>query len=211
MKGIAGSKNLIGRLFPLCLCIGVLGCSALRPVEQGRRPRGGEEVVTAAVHTHPTIFHIAEGLAAQLKVNLRDEDYDACDCVVATFVDIEDLTHSSSFGRLLAEAVGAEIFRQGGRVVDIRSGNAFMVQPGEGELILSRNSRDLDKQVGVAAVVAGTYSVGATTVAVTVRLIDLSSHRVLSVAMVEMGRTPGVDALLQQSSGPVPTAFDKAY
>lgn len=204
------SRNLIGQFFPVCLCIGLLGCSALRPVEQGGA-REGTEVVTAAAHVHPTIFNVAEGLAAQLRVNLRDGNYEARDCVVTTFVDIGDLTRSSSFGRLLAEAVGAEIFRQGGNVVDIRPGNAFMVQPGEGELILSRNVRDLDKEVGVPAVVAGTYSVGATTVAVTVRLIDLSSHRVLSVAMVEMGRTSALDALLKQSSGPVPTASDKAY
>jgi TolB-like protein len=210
MERSTRSGNLIGRFFPLCLCIGLLGCSALRPVERGGARDGGE-VVTAAAHVHPTIFHVAEGLAAQLRVNLRDEDYDARDCVVTTFVDIEDLTRSSSFGRLLAEAVGAEIFRQGGNVVDIRPGDAFMVQPGEGELILSRDVGDLGKEVGAAAVVAGTYGVGATTVAVTVRLIDLSSHRVLSVAMVEMGRTPGLDALLKQSSGPVPTSFDKAY
>ncbi len=194
------------------LCLLILLLAACSPVgSQHPCPRTGVETAVSTSHSWPTIFHLAEGLTAQLRANFREGDFEEYDCVIATLVDIDDLTRSSRFGRLMAEALGAEIFRQGGRVTDIRSGDAFMVQPQKGELVLSRDAGYLAGDVHAGAVVAGTYGVGATSVAVTIRLIDLTNHRLLSIAMTEIARTPTIDVLLHGTSGPVPTAYDRLY
>ncbi len=168
--------------------------------------QGGE--MMAYAHPLPTIFHVAEGLAAQLKANLRDDDLGNYQCIVTTIVDIDDLTRSSRFGRLLAEALGSEIFRQGGNVVEIRSGRALMVAPKNGELTLTRDAKELSKDVHADSVVVGTYAVGESSVAVTIRLLDIPSNRLLSVAMTELARTPTIDQLLYSNYGPIPTAND---
>lgn len=193
------------------LLVCLLGPAACVP--PGTVDPGGMRVErTAALsraHAFPTVYQVAEGLASQLVENVRDPGPGGFECVVTTLVDIDDLRRSSRFGRLLAEAMGAEIFRRGFTVVDIRPAGAFLVGEGNGEMLLSREASELRNEISADSALVGTYGVGASSVAVTVRLVDLSSHRVLSVAMAEMARTPAVEALLTENWGPVPTCYDR--
>ena len=157
----------------------------------------------------PSIYNLAQGLSAQLRRNCRSGDLSSFRCIVTTFVDIDDLSRSSTFGRLLAEAMGAEIFMQGGRVVDVRQARSLLTKPGTGELILTREAEELAREMDADTVLAGTYGVGPATVAVTVRLMDLKSHEVLSVARTEIARTPSVNELLSDYVYPRATACDR--
>ncbi len=157
----------------------------------------------------PSIFNLAQGLASQLNANYRQGSLASCTCVITTFVDIDDLSKSSEFGRLLSEALGAEMFRHGGSILDIRQARTIMAKPGTGELILSRYAEDLPGDVSTNTVMVGTYGIGHSSVAVTAKIIDINTRKVLSVAMAEIARTPGIDTLLNSSSGPEPTAYDR--
>ncbi len=186
------------------------GCSLgvhLSGTHEGGYP--DESVLTARAAAWPTIFNIARGLAVQLDGNMRDGALADHPCVITTFADIDNLAASSRFGRLLAEAVGAELFRQGAEVKDVRSTGAVMLAPGQGEFGLSRDAEEALKEVNASAVVAGTYGVGSGTVAVTVRIIDVKTGGVLSVAMTEMARTEAVDALLEPGASSGPTVYDR--
>ncbi len=158
---------------------------------------------------YPAIFNVAQGLALQLQQNLRDGSLSEHPCIVTTLADIDDLSRSSRFGRVMAEALGAEIFRQGGVVREARMTGSIALEPGEGEFALSRNAVETAKSVAASAVVAGTYGVGIQSVAVTVKLVDITTGNVLSVAMAEIARTPAVDSLLDASSEPTPTVYDR--
>ena len=50
---------------------------------------------------------------------------------------------------------------------------------------------------------------GIDSVAITVKLIDITNGNVLSVAMTEVGRTEAVDSLLDASFEPIPTVYDR--
>ncbi len=156
----------------------------------------------------PTIFNVAQGLALQLQQNMREGSLADYPCVVTTLAQIDRLDKSSRFGRVMAEAIGAEIFRQGGNVREVRTAESIMLEPQEGEFSLSREASEIDSSVDADAVVVGTYGVGRHSVAITVRMIDIQNHNVLSVAMTEIARTETVDSLLQASTEPIPTVYN---
>ena len=167
----------------------------------------------------PTIFHVARGLAVQLRTNIREGSLSDHPCVVTTLADIDNLADSSRFGRVMAEALGAELFTQGGNVRDVRTSSGIMLQPRQGEFNLTRDAAQAAKTVDADSVVVGTYATGKHSVAVTIRMIDIGTMEVLSVAVTEMVRTEAVDSLLaaarvtadqdQSESGmPAPTVYD---
>jgi TolB-like protein len=152
---------------------------------------------------------LAAGLASQLSANLRDDSLENWPCVATTVVDIDHLEHSSRFGRALSENLGSEIFRQGGKVFEIRSGRAFYIEPGTGEMVLSRSVDELAGSMEARAVLAGTYSLGANSVSVNIRLINLADRSIISVATAEIARTPAIESMLHETNSPVPTAYDR--
>ncbi len=162
----------------------------------------------------PTIFQVAQGLAMQLRQNLRGQDLENWPCMVTSFADIDNLDSSSRFGRLLAEAVSSELFKQGAVIRDLRSAKTVFVQPRNGELILSRDAGNLPREMSARAVIAGTYGKGASSVAVNVRMIDLRTKAVISVAMTELARTAAIEALLMEpqkekaAMAAPPTSYD---
>ncbi len=209
MKAACSSPFVLGMLVVL-----LFGCAGARTtVEKAQQTYRPAQPPVARVQASymPSIYNLAQGLAAQLNRNYRDGGLSSCTCIITTFVDINDLYRSSAFGRLLAEAMGAEIFRLGGRVLDIRQARCIMARPGTGELILSREAEELGQEVSAGAALVGTYGAGQATVAVTVKLIDLKTREVLSVAMTEIARTSAVNTLLSSSLAPEPTAYDRPW
>ncbi len=206
----------------LCLWFFVLlSCSGCSHVADSTPPpsaaTGSDAVSVNAVTAsgsiravrYPVIFDVARGLAHQLVENMRDGSLSDRSCVVTTLADIDNLASSSRFGRVMAEALGAEIFRQGGRVKDVRNTRAIIMEPGQGEFGLSRDADETPRNVDAACVVVGTYGVGRHSVAITVRMIDTRTSGVLSVAMGEMARTEAVDSLLEASRMAAPTVYDR--
>ncbi len=214
------TKRLLCWLLLSLASIAFSGCAAPTVYKEPRH------VAQAPVSSHcqvvnipsanimPTIFQVAQGLALQLRQNLRDQDIENWPCIVTSFADIDNLNRSSRFGRLLAEAVSSQLFRQGAVIRDVRSAKSLFVQPQNGELILSRYAKNLAGQMDARAVIAGTYGKGASSVAVNLRMIDLSTRAIVSVAMTELARTPAIDNLLgidnekKQNKTPEPTSYD---
>jgi len=186
------------------------GCAPMG--DQGQPVTRDRGAIRPAVAAMPTIFHVAAGIASQIRANMRGESLQEWPCIVTTLADIDDLQRSSRFGRVLAEAIGSELFKQGGVVRDVRSARSLFVQPQNGELILSRDVEKLAEDVDARAVLAGTYSVGATSVVVNIRMIDFMTGDIISVAMTELARTRTIDSLLlnpeKREQEATPTAYD---
>ena len=100
--------------------------------------------------------------------------------IVASFADVDNLTQSSTVGRLLGDIVGSRLSQQGFTVVDIRTRqDSIFIQEQGGEFVLSRDVRALSN---AACVVAGTFGrLGKSTV-VSVRMIRASDNVILSSA-----------------------------
>ena len=100
--------------------------------------------------------------------------------LVASLVDVNHLERSSGFGRMIAEQMAARLATTGYTVVELKLREAFLIQEGRGEFILSRDVQAISRSQGAQAVVAGTYAVGAKTVYVNVRLIRAVDSHVIA-------------------------------
>jgi TolB-like protein len=121
---------------------------------------------------------------------------------ITTFVNIDDLHTTSTFGRMLGEQVMSELTMRGFDVVELRHADALQFLSDAGEFALSRDIASVRRSRDLGGVIVGTYVVSPERVYVNARLIDPSSSVVLSAASVEMGKTSEIAKLLRGGSLP---------
>lgn len=121
---------------------------------------------------------------------------------VTTFVNIDDLYASSTFGRMVGEQLMSELAMKGFDVVELRHADALQFLDTSGEFALSRDARAVRGHRNLAAVVVGTYVVSPERVYVNARLIEPSTSLILSAGSVEMSKTRELAKLLRGGSMP---------
>jgi TolB-like protein len=126
---------------------------------------------------------------------------------VTTFVNLDDLYTSSTFGRMVAEQLMSELSMRGFDVVELRHSDALQFLDSSGEFALSRDVRVVRPERNLTAVVVGTYVVSPDRVYVNARLVDPSSSLILSAGSVEMSKTREMAKLLR--GGVTPQALER--
>ncbi len=177
---------MIRRLLLCCLLL-LAGC----------QPRTGG---TVSVMT-PDFFGIGENLARQLVMNHRHQGLADERLLMTTMVPLDHLDRTSDFGRVLTESLATQLFHHGAEILETRRLAELVITPRKGELMLSRQAAALADSHRATAVVAGTYTLTPQTVIINVRLLDVGSDAVLSVAGLELQRSRAVDALLRANTG----------
>jgi TolB-like protein len=101
--------------------------------------------------------------------------------LVSSFVNIDNLQQSSTFGRVIAEQIGSRFAQHGYKIIEMkmRTGSIF-VQEKTGELVLSRQLREISFQHDAYAVVVGTYGESKESVYVTAKLVRAKDSVILS-------------------------------
>lgn len=121
---------------------------------------------------------------------------------VTTFVNIDDLYASSTFGRMVGEQLMSELAMKGFDVVELRQADALQFLNTSGEFALSRDVRAVRPHRNLAAVVVGTYVVSPERVYVNARLIEPSTSLILSAGSVEMSKTRELAKMLRGGTMP---------
>lgn len=121
---------------------------------------------------------------------------------VATFVDLDNLYGTSTFGRLIAEQLMSELAMKGYNVVEVRQSDALQVLMEQGEFGLSREVGHLRGHQDVSALVVGTYTVSPVRVYLNARLVDPSSSIIMSAGTVEMAKTEEISRMLRNNAFP---------
>jgi len=121
---------------------------------------------------------------------------------VTTFVNIDDLYASSTFGRMVGEQLMSELAMKGFDVVELRHADALQFLDSAGEFALSRDVRAVRPHRNLAAVVVGTYVVSPDRVYVNARLVEPSTSLILSAGSVEMSKTRELAKMLRGGSIP---------
>ncbi|EDN66825.1 conserved hypothetical protein [Beggiatoa sp. PS] len=112
----------------------------------------------------------------------REDGFDAKQSILVTsFVNIDNLQESSTFGRIVAEQIGSRIAQYGYKMIEMkmRTGSIF-VQEQTGELILSRQLQEISFQHDAFAIAVGTYGVSKESVYVTAKLVRAKDSVILS-------------------------------
>ena len=100
--------------------------------------------------------------------------------LVATIVTIDNLNKSSQFGRLVSEQVASRLTQLGFNVVEMKLRNNVYIQESAGELLLSRDVRNLSKSYNVQVVVVGNYAVASDHIYLTLKAVTVADNRVIS-------------------------------
>jgi TolB-like protein len=116
---------------------------------------------------------------------------------VTSFVNLDDIQSTSSFGRMYAEQLMSELSMRGYDVVELRHADALTFLADSGEFALSRDLGMVRRQRDLGAVLVGTYVVSPERVYVNSRLLDPATSRILSAGSVEMGITPEITRLVR--------------
>lgn len=120
--------------------------------------------------------------------------------VVTTFVDLNNLSKSSVFGRVLAERVLSELHQAGFTVSEIRKGKDIFIREELGELILSRDAKEVLGRSRARAILAGTYVATEKSVILNARLIDINSPLILSSCSYSLRMNKEIERMLTGES-----------
>lgn len=115
-------------------------------------------------------------------------------------VDINDLDASNPLARQMAEELTRWFVQAGYDVQEIRKGRMVLIEPGNGEKLLTRRSNHLaNNNVDSAAVLAGTYAITNKNVRFSIRVLQTATQDVLGMATVSVPITSEVKSLLGSS------------
>lgn len=101
--------------------------------------------------------------------------------LVATLVNNDDLTASSSFGRSFQNHLVAGFASRGYAVKEIKLRRDMLVEPHKGEFMLSRTLQDLAGKQRAQAVVVGTYTMAGRVMYLSVRLVSPHNQAIRGV------------------------------
>lgn len=100
--------------------------------------------------------------------------------LVTTFVDNNDLTKTSVFGRIVQEHIASRLVQQGYAIVDIKMTSQLFIEPKSGETILSRELSKINPKAKAQAILVGTISHTGRTMYVSARFVNPVTNSVIS-------------------------------
>lgn len=153
--------------------------------------------------------------AGDSDADLIKTSYNAVDCLlhhvpnldpskrtlVATAVDLDNLNHTSQFGRMLGELLASRLSQRGFKVVHVTARKGSIAVNDEGQFLLSRDIQNLASDYSTGSILVATYSLSPSNVLVSVKLVMSESQCLLSAVDFELPRGPETNALLHQTGG----------
>jgi TolB-like protein len=100
--------------------------------------------------------------------------------LVTTFVDNNDLTKTSRFGRLLQEHIASRLVQLGYTIREIKLTRTINIEPKSGETTLSRDLAKISGEVNSQALLVGTVSRANRILYISARLISPDNNNVIS-------------------------------
>ena len=134
----------------------------------------------------PFSYQISDGLESNLNQSISNEEL----IIVASFVKLDNLNESSTFGRMIAEQIASRLIQRGYKIQELklRQGSIF-VQESKGEFLLTRDIQNISKNYNASAVVVGTFAESRGWFYVSARIVRPSDGIVISSSdvSIEMG------------------------
>ena len=118
--------------------------------------------------------------------------------LVATVVNVNNLTRSAPLGRTLSEQYASHMSALGFNVKEVKLRGDLFVREGTGELLLSRELRDIARSQNAAVVLVGTYSPATDYTYVSVKLVRTEDSRILRGHDYALPNDRDVQRLLQE-------------
>lgn len=159
------------------------------------------------VRVDPTYESVAEdkftstnrAAAHKLVEGLTREYLGDAPILVATVVNINDLRRSTPLGRTLSEQYASALVQRGLNVKELKLRGDVFVQEGTGELLLSREIKDIARSHAATMVLVGTYSAAANLTYINIKLVRTEDGRIIRAHDYALPNDRDVMRLLQGS------------
>ncbi|MFO7985615.1 MAG: FlgO family outer membrane protein [Desulfatiglandaceae bacterium] len=101
--------------------------------------------------------------------------------LAASFVNIDNLSESSTFGRIISTQLSTRLTQHGFNIIEIKlRQESVFIKEGKGEFMLSRELKDLSDSREIRAVLVGTYAVSEYFIFVSARIVRTKDSSVLA-------------------------------
>ena len=100
--------------------------------------------------------------------------------LVATVVNVNDLSRAAPLGRTLSEQYASQMAASGFNVKELKLRGDVFVREGAGEMLLSREIKDIARNHNASLVVVGTYSAAANYTYISLKLVRTEDGRIVS-------------------------------
>jgi TolB-like protein len=122
--------------------------------------------------------------------------------LVASFVNVDNLNESSTFGRMVSEQISSRFKQLGYTSIELKLRTTIFIKEGSGEFLLSRELSDISAKHNANDVVVGTYAIASDRVYLTVRIVNAVDSTILASYDYNIPMTRDVvKMLLQARSG----------
>lgn len=138
-------------------------------------------------------------LAEQLVADMKDCSLQGTVALPVSFVNLNDFTETSAFGRLMGEQLFYELNQREYPVREYRIQNSVRVKERAGEFALSREFGKVAS--GSAVIVVGTYSSTPDAVFVNARLVRPKDGRVIRTANLVLENNATIKRMLRMRAG----------
>jgi len=120
-------------------------------------------------------------LADKLLASSRIAQEDMGNIAITSFVNLHNLSRTSSFGRTVGETFFNELFVRGFNVADFRGQSALTVNP-TGEFFITRDIKKINKKMKNSYVLVGTFSAIDNQVVINARIMDNQTGTIVAAA-----------------------------
>lgn len=100
--------------------------------------------------------------------------------LVATLVSVDRLNESSRLGRIFSEQIAGRMVQRGLRVTEVKLRESLVLNRDQGELLLSREAREVSQAQNAQAVVVGTYAVSASMLYISLKMVNPVGNQVVA-------------------------------
>lgn len=123
--------------------------------------------------------------------------------LVATIVNVNDMRRSAPLGRTLSEQYASNMVNSGFNVKEMKLRGDVFVKEQTGELLLSREVKDIAQNHNANYVLVGTYSVAARVTYVSLKFVRTEDSRIVRAYDYALPNDKDINKLLQVT----PTAY----
>lgn len=169
--------------FSAAVLIGLTGCSSFY---YGDKP-GATWFPTDLIETN---HRAVDALLANAPLDAQHP------VMVATLVHVDRLSESSRLGRIFSEQIAGRMVQRGVRVVELKLRDSVALQRDQGELLLSREVREVSRSHDAQAVLVGTYAVSVRSVYVSLKLVHPVGNVVVAAVDYTLPMSDNVRGLL---------------
>ncbi|MCK5121522.1 MAG: hypothetical protein KAQ91_06040 [Methylococcales bacterium] len=132
-----------------------------------------------------------------LLINLKQPLPTGSLVVINSLVNVDDLSQTFSFGRIISDQISSAFHRAGYRVMGMELPTEIFVKDDAGILHLSAKTKKALNDIAAGSLVIGSFAPGKRNVYISLRIVDIASQNVIATTDFSVPMGPDAKILLK--------------